>query len=135
MDSKWGFKKFNNTLRHQCQSGVSCRGRYDRSASLQEQANALATAQAVYSGMFEDGSFTRFRELSVAYDMPARWAKAVRASRWSVVLTGRNLGVITNYSGVDPEAMSANSDDATGGEEFFSTPPLRILVLRMNFSF
>ncbi len=135
VDSKWGFKKFNNTLRHQCQSAVSCRGRYDKSASLQEQANALATAQAVYSGMFEDGSFTRFRELSVAYDMPTRWAKAVRASRWSVVLTGRNLGVITNYSGVDPEAMSANSDDATGGEEFFSTPPLRILVLRMNFSF
>jgi TonB-linked SusC/RagA family outer membrane protein len=135
VDSKWGFKKFNNTLRHQCQSGVSCRGRYDRSASLQEQAHALATSQQVYSGMFEDGAFTRFRELSVAYDMPSRWAKAVRASRWSVVFTGRNLGVITNYSGVDPEAMSANADDATGGEEFFSTPPVRILVLRMNFSF
>ncbi len=135
VDSKWGFKKFNNTLRHQCQSAVSCRGRYDRTASLQEQANALATAQTVYTGMFENGAFTRFRELSVSYQMPTKWANSLRASRWNVVFTGRNLGVITDYSGVDPEAASPNLDDATGGEEFFSTPPVRVLMLRMNFTF
>lgn len=134
VDSKWGFKKFNNTLRHQCMNGVTCRGRYDKSASLQEQANALATASAVYTGMFEDGSFTRFRELSVAYEMPTKWANAFRASRWAVVLTGRNLGVLTDYSGVDPEAAQSNND-ARGNEEYFSTPPLRIMTLRMNFSF
>ncbi len=134
VDSKWGFKKFNNTLRHQCMNGVTCRGRYDKSASLQEQANALATSQAVYTGMFEDGAFTRFRELSLAYEMPTKWANAFRASRWAVVLTGRNLGVITNYSGVDPEAAQSNND-ARGNEEYFSTPPLRIMTLRMNFSF
>jgi len=134
VDSKWGFKKFNNTLRHQCMNGVTCRGRYDKSASLQEQANALATSQAVYTGMFEDGAFTRFRELSVAYEMPTKWANTVRATRWSVVLTGRNLGVITDYSGVDPEAAQSNND-ARGNEEYFSTPPLRIFTLRMNFSF
>ena len=43
IDSKWGFKKFNNTLRHQCQNGVTCRGRYDQSAPLEMQAAALAT--------------------------------------------------------------------------------------------
>jgi len=134
VDSKWGFRKFNNTLRHQCMNGVTCRGRYDKSASLQEQANALATSQAVYTGMFENGSFTRFRELSMAYEMPTKWANAVRASRWSVVLTGRNLGVITDYTGVDPEAAQSNND-ARGNEEYFSTPPLRIMTLRMNFSF
>jgi len=134
VDSKCGFKKFNNTLRHQCMNGVTCRGRYDKSASLQEQANALATSQAVYTGMFEDGAFTRFRELSLAYEMPTKWANAFRASRWAVVLTGRNLGVITNYSGVDPEAAQSNND-ARGNEEYFSTPPLRIMTLRMNFSF
>jgi TonB-linked SusC/RagA family outer membrane protein len=134
VDSKWGFRKFNNTLRHQCMNGVTCRGRYDKSASLQEQANALATSQAVYTGMFENGSFTRFRELSMAYEMPTKWANAVRASRWSVVLTGRNLGVMTDYTGVDPEAAQSNND-ARGNEEYFSTPPLRIMTLRMNFSF
>ena len=135
MDSKWGFKKFNNTLRHQCQNAVSCRGRYDQSASLQLQANALATTQAVYTGMYEDASFTRFRELSVAYQLPTRWASAVRASRWAVILTGRNLGVRTKYSGVDPEAVSAANNDANGNEDYLNTPPLRTLLLRMNFTF
>lgn len=135
VDSKWGFKKFNNTLRHQCQNAVSCRGRYDPSSSLQEQAYALATTQAVLTGMYEDASFTRFRELSVAYDMPTRWANAVRASRWSVILTGRNLGVSSKYSGVDPEAVSAANNDASGNEDYLNTPPLRTLLFRMNFTF
>lgn len=135
IDSKWGFKKFNNTLRHQCQNAVSCRGRYDPSSSLQEQAYALATTQAVYTGMYEDGSYTRFRELSVAYELPSRIARIARASRSSIVLTGRNLGVITNYSGVDPEASSANTTDANANEDYLNTPPLRTLVLRLNFTF
>lgn len=135
VDSKWGFKKFNNTLRHQCQNAISCRGRYDPSASLQEQAYALATSQAVLTGMYEDASFTRFREMSVAYEMPTRWANAVRASRWAVILTGRNLGVSSKYSGVDPEAVSAANNDASGNEDYLNTPPLRTLLFRMNFTF
>ncbi|HYW33421.1 MAG TPA: SusC/RagA family TonB-linked outer membrane protein, partial [Gemmatimonas sp.] len=117
IDSKWGHKKFNNTLRHQCQNGVSCRGMFDKSASLDEQAAARATnGAAVFTGMFEDGAFTRFREASVSYELPASWANAVRAQRMNVVVTGRNLGVRTNYTGVDPEA-SANSGDERGNEE------------------
>jgi hypothetical protein len=134
IDSKWGFKKFNNTLRHQCQNGVTCRGRYDVSAPLEMQAAALATTQAVYTGMFEDGAFTRWREVSVSYEMPQAWASLVRAQRWSVIFTGRNLGVKTNYTGVDPEAAQSNSDQR-GNEEYFSTPPLRTFMLRMNFTF
>ncbi len=133
-DSKWGLLKFNNTLRHQCQNGITCRGRYDRTLSLQEQANALASSVAVFTGQFEDGSFTRWRELSVAYEMPTAWANKLRSSRWNIVLTGRNLAVWTNYTGVDPEAAQSNND-ARGNEEFFSTPPVRTMMLRMNFSF
>ncbi len=133
-DSKSNFLKFNNTLRHQCMNGVTCRGRYDRTASLQEQANALATSRSVFSGMFEDGAFTRWRELSVSYELPTKWANAVRSERWNVVLTGRNLAVWTNYTGVDPEA-AANNQDQRGNEEYFSTPLLRYFTVRMNFSF
>lgn len=133
-DSKWGFLKFNNTLRHQCMNGVTCRGRYDQSASLQMQANALATSQSVFTGMFEDGAFTRWREASVSYEMPTKWANAVRAERWNVVFTGRNLGVKTKYTGVDPEAAASNNDQR-GNEEYFATPPVRYFTLRMNFSF
>jgi hypothetical protein len=88
----------------------------------------------VYTGFFEDGAFTRWRELSVAYDMPEKLAQRLKAQRWNVVFTGRNLGVKTKYTGVDPEAAQANNDQR-GNEEYFSTPPLRIFTLRMNFTF
>ncbi len=50
------------------------------------------------------------------------------------MLTGRNLGVLTDYSGVDPEA-AANNSDTRGNEEFFATPPLRYITLRLNANF
>jgi hypothetical protein len=115
-------------------NGVSCRGRYDPSAPLELQAAALSTSQAIYTGMFEDGQFTRWRELSVSYELPSYLANRVRASRWSIIATGRNLAVWTKYTGVDPEAAQSNSD-ARGNEEYFSTPPLRTFTLRLNFSF
>ena len=88
----------------------------------------------VFTGFFEDGSFTRFRELSVSYEMPGTWARALKAERWNVVLTGRNLHVWTKYDGVDPEATVGNTD-VRGNEEYFSTPPMRYVTLRMILSF
>ena len=133
LDSKWGMKKLNNTKRHQCQAGQSCQGLY-AGAPLEEQAKAVAAAASVFTGFYEDGSFTRFRELAVSYTMPTRWANALRAERWNVVLTGRNLGVWTPFTGVDPETTVGNSD-TRGNEEFFSTPPMRYITFRMNFNF
>ena len=94
VDSKWGYKKFNNTLRHRCQGGASCRGLYDKSAPFEEQAAAVAVNQAgVFYGMFEDGAFTRFREASIAYTVPTRLARAVRANgREAWHLLGRDEG-------------------------------------------
>ncbi|WP_439642217.1 SusC/RagA family TonB-linked outer membrane protein [Gemmatimonas sp.] len=133
MDSKWGMKKLNNTKRHQCQAGISCQGLY-AGAPLEEQAKAVAAAASIFTGFYEDGSFTRFRELSMSYQMPNSWAKALKAERWNVVLTGRNLGVWTPFTGVDPETTVGNGD-ARGNEEFFSTPPMRYFTFRMNFNF
>lgn len=134
-DHKSGFKKLNNTLRHQCQNGVSCRGSFDPTASLEDQAAAVGIQNfGILTGFYQDASFTRFRELSAAYQMPDRWAHAMRADRWNVVLTGRNLTVWTKYKGVDPETTVGNSD-ARGFEEYFGTPPLRTFTFRMNFTF
>jgi hypothetical protein len=66
--------------------------------------------------------------------MPNGWAKALKAERWNLVLTGRNLGVWTPFTGVDPETTVGNGDQR-GNEEFFSTPPMRYFTFRMNFNF
>nr|MCU0650003.1 TonB-dependent receptor [Gemmatimonadaceae bacterium] len=130
-DRKSGMRKLNNTLRHQCQGGQACRGLFDRNATLEEQAKAIAATASVFTPFYEVGDFTRWREASVSYQMPDRLARSIKASRWSVILTGRNLAVWTPYGGVDPEA-TVNNLDARGNEEFFSTPPLRYFTFRMN---
>lgn len=133
-DHKGGMRKLNNTLRHQCQGGQSCRGLYDKDAPLADQAAAIAANANVFTSFYEDGAFTRFRELAVTYHLPDSWGRAFRASRVSLTGTGRNLAVWTNYRGVDPEATVGNGD-TRGNEEFFSTPPLRTFLIRANLSF
>jgi hypothetical protein len=134
-DHKQGMDKFNNTLRHQCQGGLSCRGFWDPNAPLQVQANTIAVNNySVYSGMYENGRFTRLREVSVSYELPDRVSHRVGASRALIVASGRNLHVWTPYSGVDPETTVGNGDER-GNEEYFATPPLRYFTVRVNLNY
>jgi len=133
-DHKDGNSKFYNTLRHRCQGGNSCPGIWNPNSPLAEQAAAVADASNIYTGYFYNGEFTRFRELSVSYQLPDAWANKVKASRASIIGTGRNLHVWTAYPGIDPESTVGNGD-ARGSEEYFATPPLRYLTFRLNLSF
>ena len=134
-DHKQGMLKFNNTLRHQSQGGLSAQGFWDPNATLLQQARTIAVNNySVYSGMYENGRFTRLREVAVTYQLPDALAARMRSSRASIVAAGRNLHVWTPYSGVDPEATVGNGDQR-GSEEYFSTPPLRYFTVRLNLGF
>src|SRR5262249_7746119 len=125
IDHKQGNLKFNNTLRHQCQGGLSCEGFWNPKATLAWQERTIAVNNySVYTGMYENGRFTRLREVAISYTLPDKLASGMRASRATLVAAGRNLHVWTPYTGVDPEATVGNGD-ARGSEEYFGTPPLR----------
>ncbi len=51
----------------------------------------------------ENGKFLRFRELSLTYNVPARYAEKLGLRYLSLTAAGRNLALWTPYSGVDPE--------------------------------
>jgi outer membrane receptor protein involved in Fe transport len=134
-DHKQGMNKFNNTLRHQSQGGLSAQGFWDPNASLRQQACTIAVNNySDYSCMYENGRFTRLREVAVSYQLPDRLANRIHSSRATIVAAGRNLHVWTPYSGVDPEASVGNGDER-GNEEYFATPPLRFFTVRLNLSF
>ena len=134
-DHKQGNLKFNNTLRHQCQGGLSCEGFWNPEATLYSQARTIAVNNyATYTGMYENGRFTRLREVAVTYQLPDRLASKINASRASLVVAGRNLHVWTPYTGVDPETTVGNGDQR-GNEEYFATPPLRYVTFRLNLGF
>ncbi|TAE11153.1 MAG: SusC/RagA family TonB-linked outer membrane protein [Bacteroidetes bacterium] len=97
----------------------------------------------------EKGSYIKLRELNVSYRFSqenlmkmGEWAKVFREIRVGVV--GRNLFMITKYSGVDPEVSSdppaapgaANNFDRTlFGFDAFGYPQFRTVSGFVTFSF
>ena len=60
---------------------------------------------------YEDASFVRLRNVSVAVDLARAFSiKGVR--KLQLVLTGRNLMTFTNYTGMDPEISSGTTNSA-----------------------
>jgi hypothetical protein len=57
----------------------------------------------------EDAGFVKLREIALHFAAPTRWAEALGASRLDISLAGRNVATWTNYSGLDPEAVSLST--------------------------
>lgn len=81
-----------------------CLAAYVKTAPLLEQAKCYANQYV------NPGDFTRWRELTVTYDIPPRFLR-LRAlhlafSSASVSLQGRNLALWTGFHGSDPESLS-----------------------------
>ena len=60
---------------------------------------------------YEDASFVRLRNVSVALDF-ARLFKIKGFQRLQLILSGRNLITVTNYTGYDPEVSSGTSNSS-----------------------
>ncbi|MEO5996672.1 MAG: TonB-dependent receptor [Chitinophagaceae bacterium] len=52
---------------------------------------------------YEDASFARLKDLSLAYQLPESLITRIKISGLKVFVTGRNLATITKYKGLDPE--------------------------------
>ena len=73
-----------------------------------------------YDGAFAEGDFAeevnwlRMRDITLSYRLPQKWVKRQKVFRnASVFVTGTDLFMITNYSGMDPNVNALNS--STGG--------------------
>lgn len=76
------------------------RGQQEPGAPLNEQART-ATLSTLYNWT-QTVSTTRFETVSIAYAVPTVVARRLGAQSLSVALQGRNLGLWTNYRGLDP---------------------------------
>jgi hypothetical protein len=54
----------------------------------------------------EDGSYFRFKTVTLGYSLPAPLLKKVFVKSLRVYATGQNLLTFTDYSGFDPEVNS-----------------------------
>ncbi|NAS12749.1 SusC/RagA family TonB-linked outer membrane protein [Poritiphilus flavus] len=73
------------------------------------------SAEAAVSTRFlEKGDFVRLQTASIGYNVPVSGEGAFKSLRLS--LTGQNLFVITDYSGLDPEVSVAPAPSAAAGD-------------------
>jgi hypothetical protein len=90
----------------------------------------------------EDGSFLRLRDLTVSYRLGdlinLKWVKQV-----TITASARNLITFTKYTGLDPEATSAQDSQGNRtfgagsniGADYFAIPNLKSYQLGLGIQF
>lgn len=85
--------------------------------------------------MLEDGSFVRLNNVSLAYNLPARWVQRQGFRDARIYVTGSNLYTWTRYSGFDPEVSSLGVGNVNRGVDVGAYPLARALTLGVNIGY
>jgi hypothetical protein len=81
---------------------------------------------------YEDASFVRLRNISLAFDF-AKFFTIKGFNRLQLVLSGRNLITVTDYTGFDPEISSGTSNSAFDrGVDHNTIPNLKTYQIGLN---
>ena len=138
VDYRGGFMANNFTDYFRCTSSAAnnCRAVNDPTVPFAEQARVVAARTppfATAAGFIEDAEFVKFREVAFTYYATDAMARALHMSRLSLTVTGRNLGTITGYTGIDPEVNGGGQNDAP--IDFLTQPPVQFWTFRVNMGF
>jgi len=96
------------------------------------QLNSGITSGITYSDYWiEDASFLRLQSLTLGYSFTC---KKIGIEKVRIYMTGENLFVLTNYTGVDPE-VSIDGLETPGMDWFNAYPRPRTFSFGLNISF
>tara|TARA_R110000744_G_C19321362_1_gene557674 strand:- start:379 stop:1626 length:1248 start_codon:yes stop_codon:yes gene_type:complete len=137
LTGQFGFSVYNNTANSFFNAGQigTARNVTNNVLSLGEDPGA---STAVSTRFLEKGDFIRLQNVSVGYNVPLSGEGTLRNLRLS--LTGQNLFLITDYSGIDPEVTvnTGNLNSAelpTRGIDFMTFPNPLTVTFGINASF
>lgn len=84
---------------------------------------------------YEDGGFVKLREVSVGYTIAnTGLTRALGLSSIGLRLAGRNLGVWTDYTGIDPETNLGGAETGARGVDWFNHPQTRSFVFSVDLN-
>ncbi len=162
IDARWGFEKFNRLENFNSAFGIADytanrRSYYTFPGNLADgtpNTKQVWLGQAVgpdgvnygegYYRLYhrslsepfvQDASWIRLRSASLSYSLPSKWLpkKAVRNA--NIAVTGNNLFLRTNYYGLDPESLSADSGSNVDGSAGMTYPAARTFLFSLNVGF
>lgn len=91
--------------------------------------SGITSSPKFSSYWIEDASFFRLQTVTVGYSIPFKDSK----SKLRLYVTGQNLAVFTNYSGVDPEVNMSGLENP-GIDRFNNYPRPRTITFGLNFT-
>jgi hypothetical protein len=96
---------------------------------------AQRTANGTKDYFYEDATFLRLRNISVGFDA-AKLFKLPGFTKLQLVLSGRNLWTLTDYTGFDPEVSSGSSNSAWDrGTDHSTMPNFKSYQATLNIGF
>ncbi len=105
----------------------------DPSSPLAAQAAAVAMTLTNYPAA-QVVSTLRLQSASFSVMLPKSWVSLLRMSMGSVSLQGSNLGIRTNYSGLDPNTNTLASTETYGIVDAGLQPQPRAWSVKFNFN-
>ncbi len=135
---QFGFSVYNNTRNAFFTAGSIANGRNVTPDVLTSGESGAAAAE-VSTRFLEKGDFVRFQNATLGYNWPLSGEGAIKSLRLSV--TGQNLFLITDYSGLDPEISSQPASGdllnnlPTAGIDYAGFPRPRTITIGLNATF
>jgi TonB-linked SusC/RagA family outer membrane protein len=96
-------------------------------------AGSLKSEQVQSSRWLEDGSYLRFKNITLGYNLSPNLLSAVKLSAARIYVSGVNLVTFTKYTGYDPEARTGV--DTVGGIDLASYPAQKSYTVGLNVTF
>ena len=82
----------------------------------------------------EDGSYLRLKNITLAYDLPAKLTRKLSMSKAQIYVSLQNMWTITGYSGMDPE-VSTHHSTLTPGFDYSAYPRNRTYTFGVKIGF
>ncbi|MEJ7691509.1 TonB-dependent receptor [Daejeonella sp.] len=82
----------------------------------------------------EDGSYLRFSNVTFGYTFSRSLMKRVKVNDLRIYATANNLGLITNYTGYDPQVNSRRGSPLTPNVDYSAYPRSRTFVFGLNLT-
>lgn len=162
IDARWGFEKFNRLENFNSAFGIADYTVDRRSFKVFDGrlADGTQNTKQVWLGQalgpdgvnygegyyrlyhrslsepfVQDASWIRLRSATLAYNLPTNWLPTKVFRNASVSVTGNNLFLRTDYYGLDPESVSADSGSNVDGSAGFTYPAARTFLFTLNVGF
>jgi TonB-dependent starch-binding outer membrane protein SusC len=114
---------------------VTINGATEAYSAFYRGAYAVSQANGTKNYFYEDATFLRLRNLSLAFDV-AQFKKIKGLSKCQLVLSGRNLFTKTKYTGYDPEVSSGTTNSSFDrGVDHNTIPNLKTVQIGLNIGF